>query len=177
MAGGKDDKDLWEQTVQKIKPLGARKTQTKSPIIESTPELQPEAKVPKLVRSTTERALRVDAREGIDKNQRRKMDRGDILIEDIVDLHGLTRLEASTVLDQFIEKAYSEGKRMLLVITGKGYKSKYNKSVLKQELPSWLNRENLQGKILRFSTAQPKHGGDGAFYVLLKRKRNHDSNN
>jgi len=177
MAGRKDDKDLWEQTIEKIKPLGARKTKTKSPPVEPAPELQPEAKIPKLVRSTPEKVLKVDAREGIDKNQRRRMDRGDLPIEDIVDLHGLTRMEANTVLDQFIEKAYSEGKRMLLVITGKGYKSKYNKSVLKQELPHWLNRENLQGKILRFSTAQPKHGGDGAFYVLLKRKRDHDSNN
>jgi DNA-nicking Smr family endonuclease len=177
MAGEKDDTDLWLQTIKKVKPLDSRVIQPQPLVAEQPHEPQPSTFVPKPINATPKAELKVAAREGIDKNQRRRMDRGDIPIEDRIDLHGLTRDEASTVLEHFIEKAYSEGKRMLLVITGKGYKSKYNKSVLKQELPHWLNRANLHGKILRFSTAQPKHGGDGAYYILLKRKRNNDSDN
>lgn len=174
MAGKNDDIDLWKQIIEQVKPLNAPKPIPKPPVeqlfekqaVVETPSYSPKPAKPVIMPE-----LKIGARAGIDKNQRRKMDSGNIPIEDRIDLHGLTRIEASAVFSDFIERAYSEEKRMLLVITGKGYKSKYNKSVLKQELPRWLNQENLQGKILRFSSAQPRHGGDGAFYVLLKRKR------
>ena len=46
-----------------------------------------------------------------------------------------------------------------------------NGGVLRGAVPRWLNQPTLRPKLLAFCHAQPKHGGDGALYVLLKRRR------
>ena len=69
----------------------------------------------------------------------------------------------------------------MLVITGKGSRSRGAGAplsfgegamgVLREALPGWINRPALRPLVLAFCAARPKHGGDGAFYVLLKRRR------
>ena len=61
----------------------------------------------------------------------------------------------------------------MLIITGKGGVkfSKTSSGSIKQSLPAWINQGNLKNMILGFSIAKPKDGGDGAFYVLLRRKK------
>lgn len=86
-------------------------------------------------------------------------------------LHGLTRDQAYKTLEAFIDASYAMQRRMVLVITGKGIKSKPADVKLRDELPSWLNRDHIKNKIIRFTSAIQKHGGAGAFYILLKRAR------
>jgi DNA-nicking Smr family endonuclease len=43
--------------------------------------------------------------------------------------------------------------------------------VLRREVPQWLNQRELRGRIVSFVEAQPRHGGAGALYVLLRRRR------
>ena len=90
-------------------------------------------------------------------------------IDGRLDLHGMTQDAAHAALNGFVLRAYDAGRRCLLVITGKG---QAGGGVLKTEGPRWLNLPVLRSKILGFSYAQPKDGGDGALYVLLKRHRN-----
>lgn len=118
---------------------------------------------------------------GIDRNTSEKLRRGKMEIEGRVDLHGHTRREAHARLRSFIHSAHRHGKRCVIVITGKGstqpktddapYMIGNRKGVLREEVPRWLNEPDLRPLVLDFKTAQPRHGGSGALYVLLKRSR------
>ena len=65
--------------------------------------------------------------------------------------------------------AESAGKRCVLVITGKGLSSG---GVLRDQVPRWLNLAPNRARVLAFDYARQHHGGAGALYVLLKRRRN-----
>ena len=77
----------------------------------------------------------------------------------------MTSEKAYKALVIFIKQQVKLENRRLLVITGKG------SGILRSSLPNWLTTANLSEQILAFDTAKPKHGGDGAYYILLKRKR------
>jgi DNA-nicking Smr family endonuclease len=104
---------------------------------------------------------------GIDRNSVKKMDRGEYPIEANLDLHGYTVKDAFARLKDFVNISYSANMRMILVITGKATN---NKESLKNMLPAWLQNEAIKDKIIRFNYAAQKHGGTGAFYILLKRQ-------
>ena len=91
-------------------------------------------------------------------------------IERRIDLHGMTQDHAHATLDRFIAAAWSDGKRMLLVITGKGNVGSGG-GVLRRSVPRWLAAGDHAARVLRVETAQPRHGGGGALYVLLRRRR------
>ncbi len=77
----------------------------------------------------------------------------------------MTSEKAHNALILFIKKQIKLENRRLLVITGKG------KGILNSALSGWLGVPEINKFILAFDKANPKHGGDGAFYILLKRKR------
>jgi len=105
----------------------------------------------------------------IDRNTAERFRKGDYPIDANLDLHGMTRDKAHGALVTFIESHYARGSRCLLVITGKGRGE--NMGVLREALPSWLQTPALRPMILAFDMAKQKHGGAGAYYILLKRKR------
>ncbi len=118
---------------------------------------------------------------GLDRNSSEKLRRGKMPIEGRVDLHGYTRREAHSRLRSFISSAHRSGKRCVLVITGKGsslrqtddadYMGGKRKGVLREEVPRWLREPDLYKLVIDFRPAQPRHGGAGALYVLLRRAR------
>ncbi|MEE8245727.1 MAG: Smr/MutS family protein [Alphaproteobacteria bacterium] len=91
-------------------------------------------------------------------------------VEGSIDLHGLTQKQAAHALGAFLTDAQEAGRRCVLVITGKG-DAKGEAGVLRAMAPRWLNEPPNRARILAFEHAQPKHGGQGALYVLLRRKR------
>ncbi len=112
----------------------------------------------------------------MDKRQAERLRKGRLPIEGRLDLHAMTQAQAQGALERFIIDAAARGKRCLLVITGKGRDrevghSLENRGVLHRQVPLWLNQPPLRGRILSFTYAQPKDGGSGALYVLLKRAR------
>ena len=107
---------------------------------------------------------------GIDKRQAERFRRGKTPIEGKIDLHGRTQQEAHDDLHHFLARAHASGKRMVLVITGKGITGSKS-GVLKENVPRWLNEPTLRRHGLAFDYAEPQHGGEGALYVLLKRKK------
>ena len=97
-----------------------------------------------------------------------------------LDLHGVTLLKANKLVEKFIIDSFNNGFKKLLIITGKGLRSKsYNNpyiseklSVLKHAIPEYIkNDQNLSSKIISISAADKKHGGDGAIYISLKRNK------
>ncbi len=109
---------------------------------------------------------------GLDKRTAERLKRGQLAIEARIDLHGLTRADAHRAITAFIDGAHKAGRRCVLVITGKGARAENgNGGVLRGAVPRWLNQAPLRPRLLAFCYAQPKHGGDGALYLLLKRRR------
>ena len=107
------------------------------------------------------------------------MARGRQTIEARLDLHGMRQSEAHAALSRFIIRCRSEGKRHVLIITGKGRErpaseefrlfEHYERGILKQMVPLWLQEAHLQGAVTSCAQAAPHHGGEGALYVRLKR--------
>ncbi|QKX02185.1 Smr/MutS family protein [Wolbachia endosymbiont of Dirofilaria (Dirofilaria) immitis] len=107
----------------------------------------------------------------LDYNTKSKVDRGKCFISDKLDLHGYSIEDAYCKLVDFIIKNYQAGNRCLLVITGQS--STVGKTgVIKSNLSKWLNDTKIQHIVLYYQQAIKKHGGRGAFYVLLRRNKN-----
>ena len=113
----------------------------------------------------------------MDSKLHNKLKQGKLRPEAKLDLHGLNLSQAHPVLTKFVLNSYSRGLRLILVITGKGRNSEDHdviprrKGILKATVPSWLAMEPLSSKILQVTNAHVRHGGDGAFYVYLRKKR------
>ncbi|MBT5416039.1 MAG: DNA mismatch repair protein MutS, partial [Rhodospirillaceae bacterium] len=108
---------------------------------------------------------------GLDRRTADRLRRGLLPIDARIDLHGMIQAEAHGALTEFIHDSASAGLRCVLVITGRGSRSAGGMGVLRAAVPDWLNRPVCRGFVLAFAPAQPRHGGDGALYVLLRRKR------
>ena len=106
-----------------------------------------------------------------------KMTRGKLKPEGRLDLHGMTLAEAHPELIAFILGAQAVGKRLVLVITGKGkdrdegYAIPVRNGVLRHQVPQWLALPPLRQAILQVTPAHIRHGGQGAYYVYLRRGR------
>ena len=94
-----------------------------------------------------------------------------------LDLHGSSLIEANKIVKKFIIESFNNGYKKLLVVTGKGLRSKsYNNpyvseklNVLRYSIPEFIkNNENLNNKISRIAQADIKDGGEGAIYIFLK---------
>jgi len=94
-----------------------------------------------------------------------------------LDLHGSSLIEANKIVKKFIIESFNNGYKKLLVVTGKGLRSKsYNNpyvseklNVLRYSVPEFIkNDENLNNKINRIAQADIKDGGEGAIYIFLK---------
>ena len=116
----------------------------------------------------------------MDRRTDDKLRRGKLPIEARLDLHGMFRETARHTLAQFLREAYTDGKRCVLIITGKGALGASGDSeqdcppergVLRRSVPEWLATSPLSDIVIGYYPARAKDGGDGALYVLLKRKR------
>jgi len=97
-----------------------------------------------------------------------------------IDLHGSSLDEANIKITKFINNSFEYGFKKLIIITGKGSRSKIHKdpyrsertSILKYSVPEYIkNNKSLFNKINRIVKAEIKDGGDGAFYVFLKNNK------
>ena len=96
-----------------------------------------------------------------------------------IDLHGYTIEEANKIIEQFIEKSFNENVTKIIVITGKGLRSKNlvnpylskDLSILKYSVPEFIeNNKSLTQFIIEITDAKIEDGGSGAFYIYLKNK-------
>ena len=97
-----------------------------------------------------------------------------------LDLHGFSLIEANKITKKFINQSHEDGYKKLLIVTGKGLRSKIfndpyrseKMNVLKYSVPEYIkNDENLFNKISKISTADLEDGGEGAIYVFLKKSK------
>lgn len=113
----------------------------------------------------------------MDRKAYQKMKRGRLLPEARIDLHGMTLAQAHPALNSFILQSHARGLRLVLVITGKGKEKDTGgpiperKGALRHQVPQWLRMAPLGSAVMQISEAHLKHGGGGAYYVYLRRRR------
>jgi DNA-nicking Smr family endonuclease len=115
----------------------------------------------------------------------KRIGRGHIEIDARLDLHGDYQDEAHRRLRAFLTQCFHEGRRTVLVITGKGRDvendaaadafnlgyERREKGVLRRNVPRWLAEPDLRAIVVSYTTAHVRHGGEGALYVQLRRHR------
>ncbi|MDF0541961.1 Smr/MutS family protein [Sphingobium sp. H39-3-25] len=112
----------------------------------------------------------------LDSTWEKQIRRGALQPDLAIDLHGHTLASAHARLDQLLAEARSVGARTLLIITGKSRNSAQNGDVrgrgaIRAEIGHWLEAGRHADAIASVRTAHPRHGGDGAIYVILRRKK------
>ena len=113
----------------------------------------------------------------MDAKSFRKLKRGRMQPEARIDLHGMTLAEAHPALSGFILQSHALGRRLVLVITGKGKLRDdpgpipRRHGVLRHQVPQWLRMAPLHSAVLQVTEASRNHGGEGAYYVYLRRRR------
>ncbi len=111
-----------------------------------------------------------------DRKTHGKLKRGKVEPDGRIDLHGMTAERAHAALNAYILGAHTRGSRLVLVITGKGRapdqdQMGHRRGVLRNAVPHWLSLPPLAGLVLQVLPAHIRHGGGGAYYVYLKRRR------
>ena len=176
------ERALWRAAMQDVRPLkkkGASRTPGPAavaeaatrPVSKAKPKLPaPRPAVPAPRAPAQPPELAHGRATGLDRRSADRLRRGRLAIDGRLDLHGLTQAVAAERLAEFIAGGHGAGKRCLLVITGKGL-ARDGGGILREQVPRWLNQPPNRGRVLAFDYAQPQHGGIGAIYVLLKRRR------
>lgn len=184
-----EDRALWRKVTRDAKPLEKAKKAAEAAAPLPKPATTPPAKTaqapkpaaspPSLAPSRSRKPeappLESGRAAGLDRRNLERLRRGKLPIEATLDLHGDRQAEAHQRLDRFLAAAQAAGRRCVLVITGKGKLGRPENGretgVIRSNLPRWLNEAPNRDRVLAFAQAQAAHGGAGAFYVLLKRRR------
>ena len=107
----------------------------------------------------------------MDRKTWQRLGRGRLVPEARLDLHGMTLSEAHLALPAFLATAAARGRRLVLIITGKGGSTPdAPRGVLRRQVPQWLRATPLSQWVQEVRPAHQRHGGDGALYVWLRRR-------
>ena len=178
-----DDATLWKAVTETVEPLLGRDALFVD--MDLTEESGDAPKVPKSIPNYVAVRPRPPAppvakpplpdlahgsQPGLDKATAKRLRRGKVQLGGRIDLHGMTQDEARPALERFIDAAWRDGKREVLVITGKGTRADGAIGVLRQAVPQWLNAAPNRARVTAFTHAAAKDGGEGALYVRIKRR-------
>jgi DNA-nicking Smr family endonuclease len=192
-----DELDVWDHVAESVKPVRVKR---RVPLHEDMTEPSAAAPMPPRTppkmqpvletRPATPRPAAIEPRvvtspqlSEFDARRARKLGRGQMEIDARIDLHGDRQSEAHGRLRAFLLRCHADGKRVVLVITGKGRDTddadpafdigyeRRERGVLKRNLPRWLAEPELRAIVVSYTTAHVRHGGEGAFYIHLRRAR------
>ena len=184
-----EEKELWQKVAHSTKPLPQalrRAAEPQKPSVRRAPEPEvidlPKAfgigtKPPKAKTHITTPDSTTSVKPVMDTKTFGKMKRGKLVPEARIDLHGMTLDQAHPALTAFILKAQADGLRLALVITGKGkatdesWPMPRSRGILRRQVPQWLAMPPLAQAVLQVAPANIRHGGEGAYYVYLRRPR------
>ncbi|WP_208454655.1 Smr/MutS family protein [Jannaschia marina] len=185
-----EDREVWARYRQTADPLHPerpdpapetlpkaiarpRPASTPAPAFEigsrARPRTSGHALAPTLSEQVNGAPLRMDAK------THKRMRSGKLRPEGKLDLHGMTLDTAHPALTRFVLDAHAAGKRLVIVVTGKGKRKPdfgpipTRLGVLKHQVPQWLRLPPLAPLILQVTEAHRSHGGSGAYYIYLRR--------
>lgn len=176
------ERALWSRVAATVRPMPGKPAIAEAA---ATPPGQPSVKppvkpsprfIPKVARpapapakpaaAVPPRAPVAVAAATLDGGWDRRLRQGDIRPDRVIDLHGHTLATAHLLLEDALHSA--DGERIILIVTGKGRSDRPGR--IKAELAHWLDGTSLRGRIAALRPAHPRHGGGGAFYLILRRR-------
>jgi DNA-nicking Smr family endonuclease len=164
--GDSEAEKLWRHVTRSVEPLKPRAKPAK-PAVTAKDKPATTKEKPRLPPAPPPKLQPSPAPPAFDKGEEEKLRRGKREMEAKLDLHGMGQAEAYDALHRFIIRSRGRDLRNLLVITGKG---RVGGGVLRRLLPLWLEEASLRGAILAFTPARREDGGEGAFYIRLRKK-------
>lgn len=167
-----DEHALWEAVTRSVKPLRKRPSRPPFDIVDAAPADRPARKtaVPDAA-PQAKSAAPPPQLASLDRRTRQKIARGRHEIEGRLDLHGHTQAEAHAALLRFLRMSQAKGRKLVLVITGKGLRGDRDSGVLRRQVPHWLALPEFRSLVVGFDRAGAAHGGEGALYVRLRKPR------
>jgi DNA-nicking Smr family endonuclease len=188
-----EEEELWQKVTAKADRLHPEKPLVPGDFVTSTPPPTPRKQVfeavprtilgpvshPRTHVSLTPTIMQQvgAAKVQMDRKSFDQMKRGKLRPEGKIDLHGMTLDRAHPALTRFILSAQAQGKRLVLVVTGKGKQRDdggpipVRHGVLRHQVPQWLAMSPLSPAVLQVTQAHLRHGGGGAYYVYLRKAR------
>ena len=164
------ERALWARVAASVKPLPGKAAPALIPVATPAaaapvpPVLMPKP-APAKVPSAKPKPHPLGA--PLDGSWDRQISRGRLSPDRVVDLHGHNLADAHATLSAAI--LAGDGTRVILVITGKGRPDRPAR--IRAELMHWLERPDLRPHVASLRAAHPRHGGGGAFYIILRRAK------
>ncbi|MDQ1154674.1 Smr/MutS family protein [Brevundimonas sp. SORGH_AS_0993] len=181
-----EDRRIWGRVAGSVTPPRLRKADriaAKGPALDLDPSAPPAAVAKPTARPTTKRAPPTpsapiktvlpglprarNAPEDLEPRRKQRIARERDPIEARIDLHGFGRFEAEDQLRGFLTACQARGLRAVLVITGQGRRGG---GVIRASFAEWMQAPALRAVVSGYTVAHQRHGGDGAFYVTLRRR-------
>lgn len=187
-----EERALWEHAARDLKPLKTKKPRVQgaepepvaAPSRRAPHPEKPAAHKPVVAPSPAPPAKKTTPPPlaALDRRKARHIGSGRIEVEARIDLHGMRQSEAHQALRRFLMSSHAQGRRWVLVITGKGASQRRRgetdaygygeeeRGVLRRNVPRWLAEPELRAIVVGFTEAAARHGGEGALYVQLRRR-------
>lgn len=186
-----EERALWDEVMRDVRRLrGAKATKAKSEkkhlgrVVREPTALPAPVRPPAVVASAAKAKKIAAPAFGVDGATAERLKRGKVEPDATLDLHGLTQAQAHARLMSFVRRAHEHAHRCILVVTGKGaprpireasadlvMPERSNAGVLRVMVPRWLEEDALRALVVGVQGAHQRHGGEGAIYVYLRRKR------
>lgn len=161
---------MWAKVVESVRPIDPRL------VAVSETEASPQAPRPRPRPATPARPPAPSGKgpgETLDASWDRRLARGLVAPDETLDLHGRDLATAYRLLDRRLDQAIARGARLLLLITGKppGAERPVKRGAIRAAVGDWLQASRHAGDIAAVRAAHRRHGGAGALYIVLRRRR------
>lgn len=174
-----DETTLWHGVTKSVTPLRKRHVEVKHKDDDHPGVAAPKAPpkkpthhaTPPITAAIKLKIPQPPALAPLDRKTKSRIARGTHRIDARLDLHGYTQSEAHDALIRFLRRARDNGASVALVITGKGARGDGERGVLKRQVPMWLSLPEFRELVVGFDDAHIGHGGEGALYVRVRKKR------
>lgn len=169
---------LWARVVSAVKPLHAARPAAPPPLLARLEKHG--APAPKPVRAVAAAVAPAPARARtpgptLDASWDRRIARGLVSPDATLDLHGHTLSSAHSLLDQGLGRSIQRGDRVLLLVTGKPPRAEserpHARGAIRAAIGDWILASRHADRVASIRPAHPRHGGQGALYLVLRRER------
>ncbi|HEX8447822.1 MAG TPA: Smr/MutS family protein [Sphingomonas sp.] len=174
-----DEQALWRRVIADVRPLAPMAMPQPTPVTMTPPASVPRGRAMPAVPAARAMPKPPAAPPGetLDGGWDRRLRRGMVQPDVVIDLHGYTLVQAHSVLEAGLGNALATGARMMLLVTGKPPKvrgsalDRPGRGAIRAVIGDWLTGSSHAGRIAAVRHAHPRHGGAGALYVILRRVR------
>jgi DNA-nicking Smr family endonuclease len=174
-----DEAALWRRVAGSVRAIRPAATVVDAGIVAAHRKTQPaeERSARPVVRSAQDRRATSTSQNTLDGGWDKKIDTGRVVPERMIDLHGCNLAGAHHRLDRGLDEAIRDGVRIILLITGRAPRAGTSRidlplrGIIRESVGDWLAASRHASAIAAIRGAHPRHGGAGALYIVLRRKR------